>query len=237
MISTHVDTGNSVSLNLTHALLFYETDGYGEKTRYVEQRDIIQTAQGPAYGAGRPLDEAGLRGLLERDGQPDKLHMLDPRLLAMSEGEVAWWSPASTRKLIFTRKEMADVSGVELPMPAMVFHVRRNILRVRALRQSRRPLASTALMVAPAWNVYNGGDLCMGSMTRPTGRPIDRLEAWENAFWDSAFTGAHDARTCGREGGYHEMLREARRTGKFRSEWLVPSKEKLSEWLTKESAQ
>lgn len=230
MLDAHVSLGEEVTLRLKHALLIYESEGYGTTRQYIEARPILHGPEGPQYGAGVPADARQLRRILQRDA--GKLVLLPDRLLAVAEGEVAWWTPPGRRTPIFlTTGELAAHSGRSVMMPALLFHVRGRALRVRALAGGSRPRADDPLYVAPVWNVYRNGSLCMGSMPLPRGRPADRIEAWETAFWDSAFTVAHDPRVSGHPRGYAAMLKALRTRARFPDRWLVPSGETVETWL------
>lgn len=233
MIYTHIRTGGSLNLRLEEiAFLVYSDDGRGSEKTYVEVRPIVRGPNGPEYGAGRPADAAYIRRMLDRDA-PTKLRLLSPRLLAVGEDEAAWWTPAGRQSPFFSgANEMKKHSGKQVAMPALVYHVRNRVLRVRAVACRGRPTSRTPLYVAPLWNIYRNGTLCMGSMPVPDGPPAERTEAWERAFWDSAFTTPHDPRVCGHPKGYSAMLKELRKLPRFPSQWLVPSTERLEQWLT-----
>ena len=231
MITAHIHTGSSLDLRLREALLVYTSDGYGPEKTYVEVRPIVDGPDGPRYGAGYPADAAHLARMLQRDAPP-RLGFLNARLLAVGEDEAAWWSPAGRHTPFFTAgRNMTRHSGVEVAMPALLYHVRGRQLRIRALACRGRPGPRTPLYVAPLWNIYQTGALCMGSMPVPEGPPAERTDAWERAFWDSAFTTPHDPRACGHPKGYPAMLRALRTLPRFPSRWLVPSKERLASWL------
>ena len=231
MIHTHINTGSTLDLRLREALLVYTSEGHGPAKTYLEVRPIVEGPAGPQYGAGFPADAAYLARMLQRDAPP-RLGFLSPRLLAVGESEAAWWSPAGRHTPFFTGgRKMDRYSGVEVAMPALLYHVRGRQLRIRALACRGRPGPRTPLYIAPLWNIYRNGSLCMGSMPVPDGTPAECTDAWERAFWDSAFTTPHDPRLCGHPKGYSAMLAALRRLPRFPTEWLVPSKERLEEWL------
>lgn len=231
MIHTQLGTGSTLELRLREAVFVYTSDGTDPERTYVEVRPILEGPDGPQYGAGFPADAAHLARMLRRD-TPPRLELLDPRLLAVGEDEAAWWSPPRRHTLFFSvGRKMERYSGVEVAMPALLYHVRGRQFRIRALACRGRPRPRTPLYVAPLWNVYRSGTLCMGSMPIPEGAPAECIDAWERSFWDSAFTTPHDSRLCGHPKGYTAMLRALRSPDRFPTRWLVPSKERLESWL------
>ena len=231
MIHTHIHTGSTLDLRLREALLVYTSGAHGPEKTYLEVRPIVDGPDGPQYGAGFPADAAYLARMLQRD-TPPRLGFLSQRLLAVGENEAAWWAPAGRHTPFFSvGRRMAKCSGEEVAMPALLYHVRGRQLRIRALACRGRPGPRTPLYIAPLWNIYQSGALCMGSMPVPDGAPADCTEAWERSFWDSAFTTPHDPRLCGHPKGYAAMLKALRTLPRFPTRWLVPSKERLDQWL------
>ena len=235
MIHTQVATGASLDLHLEEvAFLVYSGDGRGSAgNTYVEIRPIIRGPNGPEYGAGRAAEAADILRVLQRDAPP-KLTFLDTRLLAASEDEAAWWTPPARKTPFFSGDDkMKRHDGKTVSMPALLYHVKNGKLRIRALACRGRPHRQTPLFVAPLWNIYRDGTLCMGSMPVPKGPPAECIDAWERAFWDSAFTTPHDTRVCAHPKGYGQMMKELRDLPRFPSRWLVPSKERMEQWLTR----
>jgi len=232
MINTSIDTGGEVAIHLQEAVLVYSSDNYGNQRRYLEVRPIVKGAGGLLdYGPGRPADMTYFRNLLLADDAP-KLTPVDTRLLAVGPDEAVWWSPAGLRSPLFAgREELSHLSGLPMAMPSLVFHATRRSLRIRAVACRSRPTARTQLCVAPLWNIYDTGWLCIGTMPIPEGPPSERIAQWEKAFWDSAFTVPHVARLCQHPEGYAAMLTELRTRTRFPKEWLVPTKERLGAWL------
>lgn len=231
MIHAHIHTGSTLDLRLSEALFIYTGGGHGPEKTYLEVRPILEGPDGLEYGAGRPADAADLARMLQRDAPP-RIGFLDQRLLAVGENEAAWWAPAGRQTLFFSGgTRMIRHSGVEVAMPALLYHVRGRQLRVRALACRGRPGPRTPLYIAPLWNIYQHGGLCMGSMPVPDGAPAERTGAWERAFWDSAFTTPHDPRLCGHPKGYSAMLKALRPLPRFPTAWLVPSNERVESWL------
>lgn len=236
MLYANLTSGSTVDLRLREALFVYTSNdsAYGRNQVYLEVRPIVEGPDGPEYGAGWPADAAFLNRILHQEKRSSPLRTLDRRLLAIGDDEAAWWSPASRRTLYFsTDSTMVRHSGETLAMPRLLYHVRGRNLRIRALASRGGPGVSTPLYVAPLWNIHPSGALCAGTMPIPEGHPADRIDAWERAFWDSAFTIPHTAKLCAHPNGYARMLHTLRKRPRFPSEWLVPTKERLDQWLNK----
>jgi PRTRC genetic system protein B len=235
MIYAHIDTGAELDIRLREALFIYASpNGYGSERLVLESRPILNGPEGLEYGAGIPVDRDYVARMLWED-TPPSLHLLDTRLLAVGSNEAAWWSPASRRTLFFSPESgMVKHSGEEVAMPALLFHVRKGQLRIRAIACRGRPRPGTPLYVAPFWNIYPGGALCAGTMPIPTGEPAQCIDAWETAFWDSAFTDPHVASLCAHPKGYGRMLHQLRHRPRFPNEWLVPANERTHEWLNRQ---
>lgn len=234
MIYAHLDTGSTIDIRLREALLVYTSrdSPYGPERILLEARPIVDGPDGPEYGAGWPADGEYLNRILHQDTKASTLRALDRRLIAVGENEAAWWAPASRQAPYFsTGSGMVRHSGETVSMPALLYHVRGRQLRIRALASRSRPGPKTPLYVAPLWNIHGSGSLCIGTMPVPVGDPADCIDAWVRAFWDSAFTTPHCARLCAHPTGYSRMLRELRKLPRFPSRWLVPTNERVEQWL------
>ncbi|HET6229661.1 MAG TPA: PRTRC system protein B [Longimicrobiaceae bacterium] len=233
MIETHISTGTDLSLQLKEAILLYRGSGGAGGKTYLEARRIVEGPNGPEYGAGRPVD-AGFLARVLREAPVRVLSVVHRRLLASGDGEAVWWSPAGPRTPFFSRTgPLGEHSLQTVAMPALVFHAQKRRLRVRALACRGMPGARAPLYHAPLWNVYTTGWLCMGSMPIPPGQPVDCIEAWEAAFWDTAFTTPHHTHLSRHPFGYAAMLTDLRTLPRFPARWLVPAHERLESWLNR----
>lgn len=233
MIYAHLSTGSTIDIRLREALLVYTSTNlpHGDERVLLEARPIINGPQGPEFGAGWPADAEYLNRILHHE-KSSTLRTLDRRLLALGDNEAAWWAPASRQAPYFAMgSRLVAHSGETVSMPALVYHVRHGQLRIRATASRKRPTSRTPLYVAPLWNIYENGTLCAGTMPIPVGDPADCIDAWQRAFWDSAFTTPHCPKLCAHPTGYSRMLRQLRRLPRFPNEWLVPTNDTLEQWL------
>jgi PRTRC genetic system protein B len=59
---------------------------------------------------------------------------------------------------------------------------------VWAVKGSRRPTPQTPLFQAPYFNVDAQGRICQGNVPVPEGTAVEKIEAWNDAFFRSFFT-------------------------------------------------
>ncbi|NOW95994.1 PRTRC system protein B [Mucilaginibacter sp. SG564] len=123
---------------------------------------------------------------------PANVLFLDPQ----AEGYVIWFTPPMAVDLFF-------VEGLQIPsgkahIPAMVWKGSKNALNVYALKSKSKPNANTPLYHAPFFNIYENGNVCMGTVQIAIDR-FTRLEdfisKWEAYFFNSYFShtiGSHN---------------------------------------------
>ncbi len=180
---------------------------------------------------GRPLTDTELGEICVRALQrKSQTSVLGPNVLAVSEGRIAWWAPVQHRVVFFQTSDKefdADCNGKRALWPPLVFvAVRGKGLSVFALAANERPCADTELMVAPCFNMYEGGRMCQGSVPMPSSPSLDNTEAYERAFFDSTFGhGNRIGLTSYPYGGHNGLWRNlCSQTHKcFPFQWLVPA--------------
>jgi PRTRC genetic system protein B len=189
------------------ALLIYQNqmtvrDEYGyEADRnpqvYVESYDIGK--QGRPINA-HPLSAAELVSLskLFQSTEELKSNYLKPKSLlpgnvlyldAHSEGYAVWYTPPMETELFFAQ-DLGIPSG-KAHIPAMIWKAGKNSLNVYALKGKGKPNANTPLYHAPYFNIYENGNVCMGTVQIAIDR-FTRLEdfmtKWEVYFFNSYFS-------------------------------------------------
>jgi len=80
-----------------------------------------------------------------------------------------------------TQGDMAGMNGANFPQPALVWLAMDHSLSIRALKENHRPAVDTRLCVAPYWNVYDTGSVCLGSMRAPDAPPSPLLPSGNRA--------------------------------------------------------
>ena len=128
--------------------------------------------------------------------------------------------------------ELAALSGKRFPQPALVWDVKGQQLRVRALGESARPDAKTTLFRAPYWNVGDDGRVCLGSTRVPKNISVDSLGRWETAFFESEFSHPNGSRRLTEHpGGFVGLWAELRNKRRFPASYLSSTNETLERFL------
>jgi PRTRC genetic system protein B len=176
------------SYRLTHAVLVYQDAQ--RKPAFVSIHDVgSDDGNRPVIQAGVPASKAGLLSLM-RILDPETL--LKPAIkpahvLAEGSGFFVWYSAPQSRQVWFDCKELGARTG-RTPCPGLIFVVTTKAWKVFAFKGRQRPDGDTALYVAPFFNVWQNGTICVGSARLPKGDQAHNHLAWEDAFFRSYFT-------------------------------------------------
>ena len=115
--------------------------------------------------------------------------ILPVNVLVRTPDMLVWWRPAQRRKMFFRHDdELGVVSGRAFPKPALLYRASHRELWIRALSDDVRPTATTALKVAPYYNVNAEGVVCQGTMRSPAEASVVTMAQWEQSFFESEFT-------------------------------------------------
>ncbi|MCQ9634136.1 prokaryotic E2 ligase family D protein [Chryseobacterium sp. WG23] len=176
------------------ALIFYQADGDASKS-YVEHYDMDK---GGTPINAHPLTVREARKLAESlhiDEEKDRLlksdGILDSSILSFDAklGKVIWFTKAQYRPLHFN-KGLGIVSG-NAHTPALLWVADRESLSLFALSSNRRPTPNTELYHAPFFNVYQNGNVCMGTVeieANETSSIRELTRLWEAYFFNSYFS-------------------------------------------------
>jgi PRTRC genetic system protein B len=222
-------SGREMDISLKNAILMYTGN---EGLVYASLHSVEHSSEYAEIKAGVPLSKSALletlKALAPEEYMP--VDLLDPRILAMGNGYLVWYSKPQKRQVWFKCEELGNVSA-ETDHPGLVFMVSGNEWYVFAIKQNARPKASTPLCQAPYFNVWESGNICTGNVKLPEGNERFNPDAWENAFFRSYFTHPNvfskDALTKFR-GGIFALWKKLLAGGKFDNATLVPIKETLA---------
>ena len=182
----------------TGALVFYQTCERNKET-YVEHFDMDKN--GNPINA-HPLTEREAKILaksLTVNSKKEKIQeflkpkgILPTNILYINpseNGSVVWYTKAIKRKLFFT--ENLEIPSGTTEVPTMLWLATQRSLKIFALSTNRRPTKKTPLFYAPFFNVYENGNVCMGTVDvniQNSASLEEFTEKWEEYFFNSYFS-------------------------------------------------
>ena len=178
------------------ALVFYEAKGTNTDM-YVEHFDMDRNGN-PINAHPLTVKEANiLAKSLQTDEEKSKAFLKPKGILPNNilhinpseKGTVLWYTKAQQRQLYF-------VNGLGIPngkpqVPPLVWFANKNNLSIFALASDRRPTEKTPLHYAPFFNVYENGNVCMGTVNidiQNSASVEEFIQAWESYFFNSYFS-------------------------------------------------
>lgn len=179
------------------ALVFYETTGTETTDMYVEHFDMdsngtpinahpLTVKEAEILAKALQTDEERSRAFLKPKGiLPTNILHINPS----EKGTVLWYTKAQQRQLYF-------VNGLGIPngtaqVPPMLWVADKSSLAVFALATNRRPTEKTPLHYAPFFNIYEKGNVCMGTVSidiKNSASVEEFIQAWEDYFFNSYFS-------------------------------------------------
>lgn len=177
------------------ALVFYETSGTSTNC-YVEHFDMDKNGN-PINAHPLTVKEAHvLAKALLTDNEKDKAFLKPKGILPTNilhfnpseNGTVLWYTKSQMRQLYFV--ENLGIPNGKAYLPPMVWFANKNSLSVFALASNRRPTEKTPLYYAPFFNIYENGNVCMGTVTvdiKNSASIEEFITAWEDYFFNSYF--------------------------------------------------
>ncbi|WP_449387178.1 PRTRC system protein B [Chryseobacterium lineare] len=178
------------------ALVFYETMGTNTDM-YVEHFDMDSNGT-PINAHPLTVKEANLLAkALKTDEEKSKAFLKPKGILPTNilhinpseKGTVLWYTKAQQRQLYFV--DSLDISNGKAQVPPMLWFANKNSLSVFALANDRRPTEKTPLHYAPFFNIYEKGNVCMGTVSidiKNSASVEEFIQAWEHYFFNSYFS-------------------------------------------------
>ncbi|MRI64571.1 PRTRC system protein B [Ornithobacterium rhinotracheale] len=105
------------------------------------------------------------------------------------KGSLIWYTKTRKQNLYFI--ESLGIPSGQAFVPPLLWKATKQSLSIYALKSNRRPTAKTKLYYAPFFNVYQNGNVCMGSVNidiKKTTSLEDFIQAWETYFFNSYFS-------------------------------------------------
>lgn len=179
------------------ALVFYETKGENSNV-YVEHFDMDDNGN-PINAHPLTVNEAKtLARALQTEDEKNQAFLKPKGILptnilhinpSAEKGTVLWYTKAQQRQLYFVNS--LGIPNGKAQVPPMLWFANKNNLVVFALATNRRPTEKTSLHYAPFFNIYEQGNVCMGTVSIDIKNSVSVEEftrAWENYFFNSYFS-------------------------------------------------
>lgn len=185
-------------------LVVYESkDDFTTKSKfYIESHDI----EDGKVMQGKPLLQSTIQSIVdtffdERNSAALVSGMMPENLLSFTylpggNYKMVWYRPAEERFIHFV--PTLKINSTKAYVPATLYVVQGNSLKVFALKSNNRPRESTKLYYPPYLNTSDGGSVCLGNakIKKPSIKTYENLmKYWEDLFWLSEFShinGSHN---------------------------------------------
>lgn len=179
------------------ALVFYKNKEDNITKTYVEHFDMdnnsnpinahpltVQEANELAKSLG--TEEEVSRTFLKPKGVlPTNILHINPD----KQGTVLWYTKARKQQLFFVNG--LGIANGKAHIPPMLWLADKKNLTVFALATDRRPTQKTPLYYAPFFNIYEDGNVCMGTVDvniKNSASVEEFTNAWETYFFNSYFS-------------------------------------------------
>ena len=182
----------------TNALVFYQNDERNIET-YVEHFDMDKNGNPiNAHPLTEREAETLVKALIVKTQKEKNQDFLNPKGILPTNilqinpnenGSVLWFTKSMKRQLFFT--ENLEISNGMAEIPAMLWLANKRSLKIFALSSNRRPTDKTELFYAPFFNVYEDGNVCMGTVDvniQNSNYIEEFIEKWEDYFFNSYFS-------------------------------------------------
>jgi PRTRC genetic system protein B len=203
-MQVQIAIGENHRFELREALLVYRDN----RSSFITRHDVTaQKGAPPSLGPALPLTLTFVESLVRSLGGSAAAEVLPETVLAKGDRMIAWWTSARRRQMFYENSQgkSAELNGLIFPQPPLVWKVANGELLIRGLVENKRPKGPTTLAVAPFWNLSDDGRVCTGTMRRPDSASVTAIPAWEQGFYESAFTHANVGRLTRHEGGFEAL--------------------------------
>lgn len=178
------------------ALVFYETIGTNTDV-YVEHFDMdsngtpinahpLTVKEANVLAKALKTDEENSKAFLKPKGiLPTNILHINPS----EKGTVLWYTKTQQRQIYFV--DSLGISNGKAQVPPMLWFANKSSLTVFALANDRRPTEKTPLHYAPFFNIYEKGNVCMGTVSidiKNSASVEEFIQAWEHYFFNSYFS-------------------------------------------------
>lgn len=178
------------------ALVFYQNKGTDKET-YVEHFDMDKDGN-PINAHPLTVREANILSKCLQTDEDKNTAFLKPKgilptnilhINPSDNGTVLWHTKAKKQQLYFV--DDLGIPNGTAQVPAMLWLASKSSLSVFALANNRRPTEKTPLHYAPFFNIYEKGNVCMGTVSidiKNSASVEEFIQAWEHYFFNSYFS-------------------------------------------------
>jgi len=231
MIAEGIFGQSERTFDLRQAILLYAERSGNVSAATVHEVEVREGK--PTLKEGRPVTLAGVEKLAESLGRKIENCLLPEHILSISMSQMVWWCPAGRRRIWFRPEGKDDeiktglkaLNGKYVMHPPLIFSAGGYSLRVNALAENKRPLATSKVYVAPYYNVGLNGSMCKGNAVLPKIISPGLTDQYEAGFFNSAFSHSNYGHKLTRHKGNHLGLWQEMQTAKvFPRNYLQPYK-------------
>lgn len=185
-----------VLYNPVSALVFYQSSE-SDRDIYVEHFDMDKNGN-PINAHPLTVREAKyLSKALSIETEKNKEFLRPQNILSdnilhinpSKNGSVIWYSKSRYENLFFS--ENLEINNGKASIPALIWFANKQSLVIFAISSDRRPTEKTKLYHAPFFNIYDSGNVCMGTVDvniKNSSSVEEFTKAWENYFFNSYFS-------------------------------------------------
>lgn len=183
---------------------------YHDKTKsnyYLESREIKKTGSNYSFMAPVPMSDTVMREIgksyMKKNGVDMRFNGLIKEHILLTLNKtgitaVMWYRPSMIKKLNFS-SQLRIKGESKVKIPAILYLVINAKLYVYALMDDSRPDGKTKLYNAPFFNIYEDGNVCLG--TAPVGNRKattfeGEAERFERGFYMAEQNGGQSRDNC-----------------------------------------
>ena len=178
------------------ALVFYEAKGT-DTDMYVEHFDMDSNGT-PINAHPLTVKEANILAKALQTDEEKNTAFLKPKgilptnilhINPSEKGTVLWYTKTQQRQIYFV--DSLGIPNGKAQVPPMLWLASKSSLTVFALASDRRPTEKTSLHYVPFFNIYEKGNVCMGTVSidiKNSASVEEFIQAWEHYFFNSYFS-------------------------------------------------
>ena len=167
---------------------------------------------------GEAVDFAEIMRIIRCRETEHKLPKILPENLICCDGTtLCWWKKEQKAKIFFKNTRLNHLSGKTILYPKLLFIAEEGELSVFCITENRFN-EKTQLYIAPFFNVFSSGKLCLPENAK-VGTRVEDIPGNEALFFESYFSHPNGENSfC--PGGLYELMERLCKGESIRKEWL-----------------